>query len=261
MLPVIIPFYKNKDQLEKCLHHLKNQTVITEAYIHDNSHKNLYFTAAINEGIKQYLERPCKYIIVLNQDMYLEQDAVEQMIDFMESHRKCGIGTPLQMHPTLSGYVANAGGLRTFPTGNHYHGKLSQFERDAQIPWANGACIILRKQMIQEIGLLDANMRLYGSDSDYSLTARARGWEIWRIVRARGVHEHGISSDIRDLRMEKIKLEDMLYFAKKWITGDLFRQLAHENDHHSTEEIEKYLSDFLASSNAISKHIDCFNNN
>jgi len=46
MIPAIIPYYKNKNQLEKCIAHLKDQTVEVETFIRDNSDDNIYFTAA-----------------------------------------------------------------------------------------------------------------------------------------------------------------------------------------------------------------------
>ena len=60
MIPVIIPSYKGKDQLAKCIAHLKAQTVEAEVFIRDNSADNVYFTAAINEGIKKYLDKNCE---------------------------------------------------------------------------------------------------------------------------------------------------------------------------------------------------------
>lgn len=175
MISAIIPYYKNKNQLEKCVSHLKAQTSEVEVFVKDNDKDNVYYTAAINEGIRKYLSRPCKYILVLNQDMYLEPAAVQEMTAFMDSHPDCGIGAPLQLYGQNHEYVIFAGGCETFPVGKHQHELLREFTQDKQILWANGACMILRKEMIQEIGLLDENYIFIGSDSDYSFTARSPG--------------------------------------------------------------------------------------
>jgi len=228
MIPVIIPSYKNKNQLEKCIAHLKNQTVEVEIFVRDNNDDNIYFTAAVNEGIKKYLSQPCKYIVVLNQDMYLEPTAVEQMVTFMDSHPECGIGSPLQLHVKSHDYVIFAGSYDAFPAGKHQHGHLSEFTKDEPIFWANGACMIFRKEMIREIGLLDENLVFIGSDSDYCFTARSRGWQVWRIAAARGVHEHGASGAGCDVDIETLKISDMIYFGKKWLTGELYKELAYE---------------------------------
>lgn len=241
MIPVIIPFYKNETQLEKCLKHLKCQSMPVDVFIRDNTHDNIFFTAAVNEGIRHFLEKPVTYMIILNQDMYLDPFAVEEMVNFMNRNPRCGIGAPLQLHSRQPDYVIWAGCYEAFPVGRHQHGPLSQFQNDEPIYWANGACMIFRKEMVQEIGLLDKNLTFIGSDSDYSFTARSRGWEIWRIASARGVHEHGASGHSSDPRLELRKINDMLYFSKKWLNSDLFKLMAFEGRDLSTEKINEHV--------------------
>jgi tetratricopeptide (TPR) repeat protein/GT2 family glycosyltransferase len=243
MIPAIIPYHRNTNQLEKCIAHLKNQTVQPEIFVRDNDNDNIYFTAAVNEGIRKYLDQPCKYILVLNQDMYLESSAVEKMAAFMDSHPECGIGAPLQLYDKNPNYVIFAGGYEAFPAGKHQHGQLSEFTKDAQIFWCSGACMMLRKTLIQEIGLLDENFIFIGSDSDYCFTARARGWQIWRIAGARGIHECGASGSSNNINTEILKIKDMLYFAKKWLTGRLYEEIAYEGKTLSPETVKSIVTD------------------
>jgi len=228
LIPVIIPFYKNRQQLDKCIEHLKKQSMEVEIYVRDNSVDNIYFTAAVNEGIRQYLGRDCDYIILLNQDMYLEPTAVEEMFNFMQSHPRCGIGAPIQVHADYPDHAICAGSLEAYPLGEHQHGPLADFADDEKIFWANGACMILRKNMVHEIGLLDENMMFIASDSDYSFSARSRGWQVWRIAAAKGIHEHGATGQISDPKMELIKINDVIYFGSKWLTGGLYQKLAYD---------------------------------
>ncbi len=249
MIPVIIPAYQNSDQLAKCITHLKNQTAAVEIFVRDNSDDNVYFTAAINQGIEKFLNEPCEYIIILNQDMYLEPDAVEKMVTFMDSNPRCGIGTPLQLHSENPAYVICAGCLEAFPAGKHQHGPAARFTDDQQIYWGNGACMILRKQMIRQIGLLDENFVFIGSDSDYCFTARSRGWQVWSIASAKGVHEHGASGVAANEEIRALKVKDMIYFGKKWLTGELYRELAYEK--HSPESVNDFMNQMRQAQNAL----------
>jgi tetratricopeptide (TPR) repeat protein len=243
IVPAVIPYYKNKKQLDKCIAHLRKQTIQRiELFIRDNTSNNIYFTAAVNEGIKKYLSQPCDYILVLNQDMYLEPDAVERMTAFMDSHPECGIGAPLQLHSGDRNYVICGGSYDAFPLGKHHHGPLSEFAEDKQILWCNGACMMLRKEMVQEIGLLDKNFTFIGSDSDYCFAARSRGWQIWTIAAARGVHEHGASGLSEDMGIEILKIKDMLYFGSKWLTADLYKQLACEGNRLTPDIIQEHMN-------------------
>jgi GT2 family glycosyltransferase len=180
--------------------------------------------------------------MILNQDMYLESTAVEEMIKFMDTHSQCGIGTPLQLHPKNRDYVICAGSYEAFPFGKHQHGELSNFSDDSKLYWGNGACMIFRKEMVQEIGLLDKNLVFLGSDSDYCFTARSRGWEVWRIFQARGVHEHGASGAVSDLNIGIQKLNDMIYFGEKWLTGDLYKKLAYDGNDITPRKIAEAMN-------------------
>lgn len=239
MIPVIIPAYKNKDQLEKCIKHLNDQTVGVEIFVRDNSDDNIYFTAAINEGLRKYLDADCEYMIILNQDMYLGPEAVEKMVAFMDAHPQCGIGTPLQLYGEDTNYVTCAGCFEAFPTGKHQHGPLAKFTSDQEIFWGNGACMILRKKMVQEIGLLDKNFVFICSDSDYCFTARARGWQVWSIASAKGIHEHGASTEISNSEIEKLKLKDILHYAKKWLNGELYKEMACEGKNCTDQNVKQ----------------------
>jgi len=253
MIPAIIPSYKKKEQLEKCIADLKKQTLPVEIFVRDNTHDNIYFTAAINEGIKKYLQHDCKYMLMLNQDMYLQPDAVEVMVNFLESHPKCGVATPLQLSKENPDYVIYAGCFEAFPLGRHQHGPLSDFVKDEQIYWGNGACMMFRKQMIQEIGLMDENYIFIGSDSDYCFTARSRGWEVWRVADARGIHEHGASGATSDVKINLLKVNDVIYFSRKWLTGDLYRELSYEGKDLTPENVSNIIAQFETTKNELLK--------
>ena len=62
IIPVIIPYYKAPDQIkltQACLE--KQSGVHIETFIHDNSLNNLYFTKAINIGIKKFINGGFKH--------------------------------------------------------------------------------------------------------------------------------------------------------------------------------------------------------
>ena len=237
MIPVIIPYYKNKENLDRCISYLQNQTVQVEIYVRDNNKDNVYFTAAVNEGIQNYLDKPCEYIVILNQDMYLDSLALENMRHFMDSNPLCGISVPLQLDYKNPNYVIFAGGEKAFPSGKHQNGPLLEFNRNEMILWGNGACMMLRKKMIREIGLFDKNYLFIGSDSDYCFTARSRGWQIWRIANATGLHQCGASGELSDINIELIKIKDMIYFGNKWLTSDLYKDLSYERQELNIENI------------------------
>jgi GT2 family glycosyltransferase len=227
-VPIIIPFYKAREELERCLAHLQRQTYPgIEVFVRDNSEDNIYFTAAVNEGLRRFIMDPAvRYIGVLNQDAYLEPRAIEVLVDFLERHTDAGVACPLQLN--AAGKVSWGGSLRAFPTGAHRHDPAESYRAPEETPWANGAAMLIRTDTLREVGLFDANMRFMCSDADFSFTVRSRGWKVFLVPEARCEHTLHGSSITNNLELEAVKLRDVLYFSRKWVSGDLYRALAYE---------------------------------
>jgi GT2 family glycosyltransferase len=97
--------------------------------------------------------------------------------------------------------------------------------------------MLLRVEMIQEIGIFDENMRFLFSDSDYSFTARSRGWQVR--VAINSIIDHSLSGSAANsnAELDVIKLDDQLYFSQKWLSGDIYRKLSYEGSKLSPEFI------------------------
>jgi len=229
VLPVIVPAYFGGSALDLCLKSIERQDVEgAEAFVHDNSAENLYFTAAINLGLRKYAFRDdVEFVFILNQDAVLQPDALCNLVRFMNANPTCGIGCPLQVAKDDPDRVTFAGGEKLWPWGHHYAGRLRDFTAPRRVAWASGAAMMLRVDMVREIGLLDGNFRQIGSDSDYSFTARSRGWDLWLVPDSVVEHNPGTSLDSGpNYELEIVKCMDVLYFASKWLTGGLYRQMS-----------------------------------
>jgi GT2 family glycosyltransferase len=231
LIPVIIPFFKDHEALvkNKLALELQEKTSI-ELFIKDNSDDNILFTKAINIGLRKFCyDFKYKYTLILNQDAFLDKNCINELVITMEENPKCGISTPISLDN--KGNVNWCGGLDAFPWGVH---KLIPIEKinSKTLPsfWANGACMLLRNEMVREIGLLDENMRFICSDSDYSFTARSRGWEVVVATAAKMEHSLSGSGGKANNWLSKIKFEDQLYFAEKWLSGDLFKRISYEGN-------------------------------
>jgi len=227
-LPVVIPYYLAEESLKKCISALEASNYQPlEIFIRDNSCDNVLFTAAINEGLRKFsFDTKYKYILVLNQDAYVYHNAIDLLIEVMDKNPNCGIACPIQVKHDKSGFYW-AGSYEAFPLGRHKC-ELDSNEDIFETYWANGAAMLLRTSMIREIGLLDENMKFICSDSDYSFTARSRGWKIFVSSRARVAHSSGTSGIASDGFITKQKISDAIYFGEKWLSGDVFKKLSYE---------------------------------
>lgn len=229
-IPIIIPYFRAEEKLSKCLEAIEQQSYKNvEVFIRDNNEDNVLFTAAINEGLRKYSLNPdIKHILILNQDCYLQKETLNSLVDTFNRNPKCGIACAIQIDEF--GKVFWGGSYDAFPLGRHQQDPLSTYTQDFSTYWANGACMLVSAELIREIGFFDKNMRFICSDADYSFTARARGWEVMVSHKALVQHSHGGSSTAANDWLNKIKCSDAIYFANKWLTGELYKSLAYEGE-------------------------------
>jgi GT2 family glycosyltransferase/Tfp pilus assembly protein PilF len=227
-IPILIPHFRAEKKLKKCIAHIEAQNYqAVEIFVRDNSEDNILFTAAINEGLYKYAFRDdVDYVLVLNQDAYLGADTLEKLVQCMQAYPDCGIACPIQLNDDNS---VNWGGSRqVFPFGVHQCDPISSYQEDFETFWSNGAAMLIRTKLVKEIGVFDKNMRFICSDSDYAFTARARGWKVMVAAQARVRHATGESGASHNEFINQIKGEDAAYFYKKWLSYDIFKDLAFE---------------------------------
>jgi GT2 family glycosyltransferase/Flp pilus assembly protein TadD len=227
-IPILIPHFRAEEKLKKCIAHIEAQNYQpVEIFVRDNSEDNILFTAAINEGLYKYaFKDDVDYVLVLNQDAYLGADTLEKLVQCMQANPDCGIACPIQLNDDDS---VNWGGSRqVFPFGVHQCDSLSSYQADFETFWSNGAAMLIRTKLVREIGVFDKNMRFICSDSDYAFTARARGWKVMVAAHARVRHATGESGASNNEFINQIKCEDAAYFYKKWLSHDIFQDLAFE---------------------------------
>lgn len=234
MIPVVIPYYKERKRLRRCRKHLKNQSVNGRIEVHIvNDKQGSGYTKAVNRGLRHYLAQPngWDYIVVLDQDMYLDTDAVEQFVKFMDTHPKCGVAVALQRLYDRPSFV-QGGGHDCIPVGVVEEAHISYFTKDTPVFWGDIACCMIRKECLWDVGLLDENFNFVCSDSDFTLTARSKGWEVWVPVEVRGIHQRGeaapIEDDAPEPRLIKQIGKDIALFRKKWEKSDYYNILKYE---------------------------------
>lgn len=242
MIFAVVITYRAPEKLKTCLASLEGQVGLFNWHIQDNSENNILYTKGINVGIRKALKTRAKHILVICDDVILRPNALREMSNYLATNPEAAIAMPLQV--SASGKVECGGCTQAFPYGRHVNEPLGHalYEKPYESFWANGACFLLRAEAVRECGLLDENMRFICSDSDYSFTLRSRGWKIFVVPSAIVQHEPDGALHYKNPLIERTKDEDSLYFIRKWLTADLFRQLAAEGPQLSTDLVQKQIS-------------------
>lgn len=227
-VPVVIPCYGECEVYDEVLAALKEQHALVDSVIDETGEG---FTKTVNHGLRAALARwpmgDSPYVWVLNQDAVPLSGAIEALVKWMDEHPKCGIAASMQIHPEDEDLITFGGSGPVMP-GVHYTGHISEGEylEPKQMGWANGAAMMLRFDMLQEIGLLDENMLMLSSDADLSFRARLAGWDVWYVPDSRVRHTLSFSANPPDSK-KWLAGQDQQAFAEKWM-GQTFKDLAME---------------------------------
>jgi GT2 family glycosyltransferase len=166
----------------------------------------LGFAANANRGIA---ETNAPFVVVCNPDTEAGPDAVAVLRGFAERHPRAGIVGPELRHPdgtlnpsrrrfpTVGGTIVRRTPLRRVLGGTQraHYGLHERPDGPMQADWLLGAFLLLRREMLDELGGFDEGFRLYGEDIDLAYRAAKAGWERWYIPEAKAVHAHQALTD------------------------------------------------------------------
>lgn len=172
---------------------------------------NLGFTGGNNRVIQRALHsdnRP-DYFLLLNSDTLVTDESLTNLIDFMDRHPRAGVGGSQLLSETgeIQGSPFRFPSIASeFDSGLRF-GLVSRLlssrsvimptpKEETQVDWVAGASMILRRQMLEQIGLLDEGFFTYFEDMDLCKRAHQNGWEVWYVPQSRVIHLEGASSGI-----------------------------------------------------------------
>ena len=175
------------------------------------SKTNLGFTGGNNVLLRPALQSadPPQYVLLLNPDTIVRPNAFKALVDFMDQNPAVGIagsrledpdGTPqrsaFRFRSPLGEFEGNLKlGLVTRllerwvvapPVVDHI------FETD----WVAGASMMVRSEVLKEVGLLDEGYFTYFDDIDFCFNAQKHGWPTWYVPTSRVIHLVGQSTGI-----------------------------------------------------------------
>lgn len=207
---------------------------------------NLGFAKANNQALRICQGR---YVLLLNSDTEILNNPLDVMIEFMNNHPEVGMINPKLVYPNGNLQPSPSKLLtfwrgavwemifwqtplyRLFPVNHKYRAfeKGRDYNKVTQIEWARGAFLMIRKEVIEEIGLLDENFFFGYEECDYNIRAEQNGWKRFYVPEAVVIH-HGSLSHIHFGRGLGPKIHGaMFYFWGKhcgFLSGLLLRLIS-----------------------------------
>jgi N-acetylglucosaminyl-diphospho-decaprenol L-rhamnosyltransferase len=188
----------------------------------------LPFAANVNRGVA---ETNGEYVLLSNPDAYPEEGAVATLFRFAYEHPRAGFVGPLVLWPDGTRQPS----LRRFPTvlgtlwrrtplrlvRAPYEHQVAHYgtrpDRPVQGDWLlGGACLLMRRSMLDELGGWDGGFRHYVEDIDVAYRAAQAGWERWLVPSAIARHDYAAVIDKRFLSRHTLwHLRGMVRFLRK----------------------------------------------
>lgn len=196
---------------------------------------NLGFARANNIAIRQSRG---EYVLLLNPDTIVGEDALKASVDFMDAHEDAGavgvrmlgaqgrramesrrgLPTPMVSFFKMLGFCNRWPHHRLF--GKYYMGYLP-WDEPSQIEVVSGAYCMLRRKALDEVGLLDEDFFMYGEDIDLSYRVLKGGYRNYYLP-VDILHYKGESTQKSSFRYVHVFYEAMLIFFRKHYSGMTF---------------------------------------
>lgn len=241
-IAIIICSYNQEKLLEICLKTLKGKTNYKnyKVYFIDDSgngkigekikqkfkwvnvtinKNNLGFSGSNNIGLKKAIkEYKPDYFLLLNDDCeIIDRGWLSKLIKVGESDGKIGILGCKIIYP--DGSLQNIGGL--FKKGEIE--KILKYKKDEiiDVDHVMGACFLIKKQVIEKIGLLDERYNPYLlEDTDYCLRAKEKGFLIKSVTSAKIIHKKGKSIDSQESKERmRVRFKNEIIFSRRHLKG------------------------------------------
>jgi GT2 family glycosyltransferase len=171
-----------------------------------------------NAGIRPYLgsDDAPDFVMLLNPDTYVYEGAVSVLLEFMEARPEVGITTSRleredgeNMHSayrfpsTATELVAGfkLGVLTKLLNQQQLFYELG--DEPMQVDWVTGAAMMIRHEVLDEVGLLDDEYFLYFEETDFCYRARQAGWLAYYVPDSVIVHIQAQATGITDDRKKQ----------------------------------------------------------
>jgi N-acetylglucosaminyl-diphospho-decaprenol L-rhamnosyltransferase len=191
--------------------------------------RNGGFSYGNNCGVAPALQSadPPQYYLLLNPDTEVRKGAISALVEHMDSHPRTGIsGSSIENQdgsdwsiafrfPTALGQFEQ--GIRFGPVSRMLKPWIvarTMGSEAEEVDWVSGACMMVRREMLDDVGLMDDGYFLYFEEVDLALRARRAGWQCWYVPQSRVMHIAGQSTGISE-STKAIRRKPGYWFASR----------------------------------------------
>lgn len=250
-LTVSIVNTNNRDLLRECLRSLfeGTQRISLEVYVVDNActdgsaemverefpqvrlirnSRRFRFCANHNQALQRGAGR---YLLILNEDTVIPAGAFDDLVALMDAHPEVGAAGVTVLNPdgtlqytyadfpTLFSQFTLVLSLNRFLRAGHFpfHPLPSESSQPIEADWVYGACMLVRRETMDQAGLLDEEFLIYAEETDWCYRIKEAGWKVYFVPGVCIYHYKGQStSQERARKRFRINRSALLFFRKHY---------------------------------------------
>lgn len=197
-------------------------------YIHNPS--NPGFGAAHNIALKLAIEQGSKYHLILNPDVYYAEGVLEELTDYLEKNTDIGNIMPKVLYPNNEiqrlckllptpydwiGRRFNPFKKMVEKRNDLFELRFTGYDRIMDVPYLSGCFMYLRISALNEIGLFDEGIFMYGEETDLCRRLIDAGYRTVFYPRVY-IYHHFEKGSHKSWRLTKIGMQSAIYYFNKW---------------------------------------------
>lgn len=195
--------------------------------------KNLGVAGGRNVGIEYVQHKGTDYLLLLDNDTIVDKDFITEMVKVGESDKRAGILTGKIYFYSEPNKIWCAGG--SLSLYRHHISAIGydetdrgQYDEKREVDHAAGCCLMIKKKVVDDIGILDQNfIEYFTEDTDWCLRAKKEGYKIMYVPEAEIWH-HVVKKTSVNKRYWYLKGRNLMWLMRKhaqlhhWIIFSFF---------------------------------------
>ena len=161
---------------------------------------NLGYAGNNNVGIEAALQQGADWVFVLNEDTIVDRDCISKLVQEGEKDQRIGILGPMVYHWDEDHVIQSAGGKFTKYWTAYHLGQneldQGQFSQPHEVDWVSGCSILVRREAIEQVGMIDARFFYYWEETEWCFRTGRAGWKIMNVPAAKIWHK-GVQRDYK----------------------------------------------------------------
>ena len=184
--------------------------------------ENMGFVRGSNQGMRHALAAGTDYVFLLNNDTVVEPNVLDILVRAAECSDEIGMVGP-KIYQYGKSKILDSAGTRAIPwlaqgfLVGHGEEDRGQYDASAEMPYITGTALLVKRAVLEKVGLMDEDYFCYFDDFDWGMKAREAGYKLHlepeAVVHHKGSQTAGLNSPFYMRHM----IRSRILFARKHV--------------------------------------------